>query len=115
MRGRPFPRGVSGNPGGRPAGLSRMVEKAREYSDRAIEVLVAALSSPIPRLRVQAAEMLLNRAWGKPTTALDPDGERAILEAKATVLIRRYERELKGMAEIDALLEPVGVDDGDDQ
>jgi hypothetical protein len=46
---------------------------ARVHTPEAIRALVAALSNP--RERVQAASVLLDRGWGKPTQRIagDPD------------------------------------------
>lgn len=55
--------GQSGNPGGRPKGIAA---KAREHTDKAVEVLAAALDDPDPKVRVTAAEKLLDRGYGKP-------------------------------------------------
>jgi hypothetical protein len=69
--GQPFPRGVSGNPGGRPKALADVQELARTYTPAAIKALGDALSSP--RERVAAATALLDRAWGKPTAHIAGD------------------------------------------
>ena len=61
----PFKPGQSGNPGGRPKGLGA---KAREYGDKCIEVLSAALSDTDARVRIAAARELLDRGYGKPLT-----------------------------------------------
>jgi hypothetical protein len=62
MVGRPFPKGKSGNPGGRPKGLAA---KAREYADRALEVLSEALDDDDPKVRLAAAKEVLDRGYGK--------------------------------------------------
>ena len=71
--GRPFARGTSGNPGGRPRTVVNVQELARTYTEEAIRTLVEALDDP--KLKVQAACALLDRAWGKPqlTIAADPN------------------------------------------
>lgn len=60
---RKFQPGVSGNPGGRPKGIAA---KAREHTDKAIEILVAGLDDKDARVRLVAARELLDRGYGKP-------------------------------------------------
>ena len=80
-KGRPFPKGVSGNPGGRPKVLGDVQELARQRSPKRSTRL--RLSWTIPRpplpqgLLLQTA--LLDRGYGKPTqpisqtlTKIDP-------------------------------------------
>lgn len=55
-------KGQSGNPGGRPKGIQA---KAREHTDKAIEVLVNGLDDKDPKVRVAAAKELIDRGWGK--------------------------------------------------
>ncbi len=63
-----FQPGKSGNPGGRPKVLGHVRDLARAQTDTAINTLVAIMSnskSPAAA-RVRAAELLLDRGWGKP-------------------------------------------------
>ncbi len=71
--GKPFEKGVSGNPGGRPKVVSRVRELARSHTEAAINVLAENLTDVDPRVRNIAAGMLLDRAWGKATTPIEVD------------------------------------------
>ena len=81
VRGRPFQKGTSGNPGGRPKVLGDVQELARERSPEAINTLAAIMddTKAPPAARVAAANSLLDRGYGKPTqpisqtlTKIDP-------------------------------------------
>jgi Family of unknown function (DUF5681) len=67
--GKPFPKGVSGNPGGRPKELGDVQELARQKSSEAIETLsnIVRNEKAPPAARVAAANALLDRGFGKPT------------------------------------------------
>jgi hypothetical protein len=81
LRGRPFRPGHSGNPGGRPRGFAEIAELARSYAPAAIELLATIMNAEDmpPAARVGAANALLDRGFGKPSSAVaiggDPDGE----------------------------------------
>jgi hypothetical protein len=68
-RGRPFKKGASGNPGGRPRVLGNVQELARQQSPQAINTLAEIMSDAkaAPAARVAAANALLDRGYGKPT------------------------------------------------
>lgn len=66
-----FQPGKSGNPGGRPKGSNVVRELARAHTETALKTLVAALKDKDGRVRVAAANSLLDRGWGKPSTEID--------------------------------------------
>ena len=72
VRGKPFQPGQSGNPSGRPKmpeGLKARITKLA--SKEAVDVLEAALKDSDPKVKLQAAAMLMDRAWGKAITPSD--------------------------------------------
>jgi hypothetical protein len=70
-RGKPFAKGVSGNPGGRPKRTQEEVDliaACKEQTPEALEVIQDLMAnSSNDRVRLAAAEYILDRAWGKPT------------------------------------------------
>jgi hypothetical protein len=77
--GRPFQRGQSGNPGGRPKAVAEVRDLARKHTALAIKTLVSIMQhSDKDAARVAAAQALLDRAWGKATQCLDVGGERSL-------------------------------------
>ena len=64
--GRPFQRGKSGNPGGRPRALAEIQELARQHSHRAIALLVGVAENHNAPAGVAACIAILDRGWGKP-------------------------------------------------
>lgn len=71
-RGKPFPKGRSGNPGGRHKGTAEVRKLARDYTNLAITTL-ASICRKADRdtARVAAASALLDRGYGKPSTEID--------------------------------------------
>jgi len=72
-RGRPFARGQSGNPHGRPKQLADVQSAAREHTAEAIERLAYWMRSENARVSVAAASALLDRAWGRAAQAISGD------------------------------------------
>ncbi len=71
-RGRPFLRGVSGNPGGRLKEAAHVRDLARERTEEAVQTLTTVMrSGKTEQARVRAAEALLDRAWGWPTQEVE--------------------------------------------
>lgn len=71
--GRPFPKGVSGNPSGRPAVVKDIQDLARQKTPQALAALESALANKSERVR--AAEVLLAYGYGRPTQPTEVTGE----------------------------------------
>jgi hypothetical protein len=86
--GKPFQKGQSGNPGGRPKEIPEVRAKAREMTVEALETLAAIMRSPKapPPARVTAAVAILDRGWGKPTQPIDGDGEGGAIGVEGIVV-----------------------------
>jgi hypothetical protein len=67
-RGRPIPKGVSGNPSGRPRQDQSVVELARVNGPLAIKVLIEVMTDrrASASARALAADRLLDRGFGRP-------------------------------------------------
>ena len=65
---KPFKKGKSGNPGGRPKEVAEVKALARAHTTTAIETLVSIAKSKkaTDAARVSACTALLDRGWGKP-------------------------------------------------
>ena len=79
-----FPKGQSGNPGGRPRNEQKVAELARSYTTEVIETLVELMrSGNDERVRGTAAQALLNRGWGKPRVKVVSDEAGYVQALKA--------------------------------
>ena len=109
-----FQKGVSGNPGGRPKALREIQNLARSHSVEAIETLIGIMRNKrSPKLALKAAELILDRAWGKAPQAIT--GEQGQGPVRLEVMWKSAD-----VAQIDItpnkdvpLLEATEVEDGD--
>ena len=67
-----FRPGTSGNPGGRPKGYEEARALAQEHSEEALLRLVELMRGDDPRVAKAACDAILDRAWGKPSQAIQP-------------------------------------------
>ncbi len=96
-RGRPFAKGQSGNPSGRPKDLGAFRELCRSKSPQAVEALEAALSRN-DSSSVQAARVLLEYGWGRPSAS--PDDLEAVRQGNGQVLAQLSREELLAIAQL---------------
>jgi len=77
-KGRPFAPGASGNPGGRPRIPEEVKELARAHTVEAIRTLAEVMGDPSAphAARLNAAEKLLDRAWGKSESTVNVNDNR---------------------------------------
>src|SRR4051794_10690210 len=108
---RPFARGVSGNPGGRPRSIAKVEELAREHTEAAVATLAAIMTdghAPASS-RVAAASVLLDRGWGRArseVTISDTPDVRSLSDLELDAVI---------VTELRQLLATADVESGDEQ
>lgn len=73
--------GISGNPGGRPAGLSALIRDATDEGSELVDFMVGLFRGEHGedlRMRADAATWLADRGYGKPThvPSVDDDCQR---------------------------------------
>ena len=77
--GRPFVKGQSGNPGGRPRIVGELRDLARVHAPAAIQELARlAMKAKSETARIAAIRELLDRGFGKPTQFVAADNEPAL-------------------------------------
>ncbi len=71
-KGKPFTKGRSGNPGGRPKLPAELRERAQAVTGDMLDVLVALARDPAQSgaVRVSAANSVLDRGHGRPTVTV---------------------------------------------
>jgi hypothetical protein len=90
VRGKPFKRGKSGNPGGRPATSEETKAALRAALPQAIERLVKLLKSKDERVALAASQVIMNRVLGRepPTVPDEAQGrEDGLTKEQAAAIV----------------------------
>ncbi len=94
-------KGQTGNPGGRPKGVKEVQDLARRYTTDAIQTLadICASTAATPSARVAAAEVLLDRGWGKAAQKIELEGINQLPEHVIDTLLAAFDAiEAEGLA-----------------
>lgn len=77
---RPFRKGQSGNPAGRPRKLVTVSQLAEGSSEKALKKLIALMDSEKDTVALAAAQAILDRAMGKPKQSLDVTNKKDVAD-----------------------------------
>ena len=93
---KPWPKGVSGKPGGRPKG-DPSSEIARAVFENNAEAIYRVMARALTKGNARVFAVLADRAYGKVKAEFETDGSEAILEALAAG--RR--RAMEGLSDVE--------------
>jgi len=99
QRGRPFAKGVSGNPGGRPKSIVRAIREQTRDGDDLVAFVMCVFRGEVEgvrlRDRLEAATWLADRGFGKPTQGVElagKDGDALVPIALVQAVVADAER-----------------------
>ena len=96
--GRPFRKGQSGNPTGRPKALQELVALARAETLPTLKKIVWLRdNADDQRVQLAAARELFDRAWGRPTQPLAGDPEHPLQHRHAVDLSQLCDEHLAAL------------------
>jgi len=84
----PWEPGQSGNPKGQVVTAGIRLE-ARRQAVKALQTMVDAMDDEDVKVRLQAANFVLDRAYGKPTQPIGGDEDAAPIQAAIRVIFGR--------------------------
>jgi hypothetical protein len=93
---RPWTKGRSGNPKGRPPAAVDIAALARVHGPRCIEVAAELLEDPDPRIRLAALVALLDRGFGRPAQTVMAADNALSLQFQHLVAARAVSDALHG-------------------
>lgn len=98
--GRPFAKGQSGNPGGRPRLPAELRERAQSVTADMLDTLIALAKDPGQpgHMRVSAANSVLDRGHGKPTVSVDVRAKRSLADFTTAELLALAAAAMEGQA-----------------
>jgi hypothetical protein len=79
--------GVSGNPSGRPKDPTKAL--AKQYTEEALNRLVEIMRTGSERGAITAAQIIMERAYGKPTQPISGDEELPPLKLDGVIRLVR--------------------------
>jgi hypothetical protein len=99
--GRPFPKGVSGNPGGRPKGLVRRIREETKDGEELVDFMLGVFRAEgeSTKTRVEAASWLADRGFGRPqqTTLVGAADEQATPSPYANMTAEELRAKLRSL------------------